>query len=380
MKKKLMMMVAALFAAWMPTVRAADEVAVTDVVARQRYPWNGLVDITCKVTGIVGTTNDLKFAVAAVMPDTGNTRSVRNFWVVQGGTNSIDREVHTNGSYRLLWDARADLGTVRYTNMVVRVNFDAHEKVQLWEGGPYWATTNIGAEKPEDYGYYFWWGDTVGYKRENNAWVATDGSSSNFQFYNDPISQQTNSKSISTLQSEGWIISQDGTYVLAPEHDAAQVQWGGGWRMPTYQELSALNSNCDWTWTTRNGVNGYVVKGKGTYASASIFLPAAGHGDGTSLFLSGSRGYFWSSVPDSDYANAWYLYFYDSGNRSTNKSLRRYGCPVRPLQGFTNNMYTTYTVTLNQQGGSGGTALSWRRSSFSFVPAWYRPSPRSSEN
>jgi hypothetical protein len=54
--------------------------------------------------------------------------------------------------------------------------------VQLWENGPYWATTNIGAEKPEDYGYYFWWGDTVGYKRENDKWVASDGSNSNFSF------------------------------------------------------------------------------------------------------------------------------------------------------------------------------------------------------
>ncbi len=50
-----------------------------------------------------------------------------------------------------------------------------HKKVQLWKGGPYWAETNIGAEKPEDYGLYFWWGDTIGYKRENDAWVASDG-------------------------------------------------------------------------------------------------------------------------------------------------------------------------------------------------------------
>ena len=145
------------------------DMAVTDVVAKQRYPWNGLVDITCKVTGIEGETNGLKLAVAAVMPDTGNAQQVSHFWVVQGGTNSTDREVHVNGDYRLLWDARADLGTVRYTNMIVRVTFDAHEKVQLGEGGPYWATTNIGAEKPEDCGYYFWWGDTVGYKREGEA-------------------------------------------------------------------------------------------------------------------------------------------------------------------------------------------------------------------
>ena len=51
---------------------------------------------------------------------------------------------------------------------VQRVSPDAREKVQLWAGGPYWATTNIGAEKPEEYGYYFWWGDTVGYKREGD--------------------------------------------------------------------------------------------------------------------------------------------------------------------------------------------------------------------
>ena len=155
---------------------------MTDVVAKQRYPWNGLVDITCNVSGIVGTTNKLELAVAAVMPDTGNARRVRNFWVVRGGSNSTDRVVTTNGSYRLLWDAHADLGVVDYSNMVVRVSFDAHDKVQLWEGGPYWATTNIGAEKPEDYGYYFWWGDTVGYKRENNKWVASDGSNLNFSF------------------------------------------------------------------------------------------------------------------------------------------------------------------------------------------------------
>ena len=49
--------------------------------------------------------------------------------------------------------------------------------VQLWEGGPYWAECNVGAITPEEYGYYFWWGDTVGYKRENDAWVASDGSS-----------------------------------------------------------------------------------------------------------------------------------------------------------------------------------------------------------
>ena len=117
MKKKLMMLFVVAMAAtgaWSatntPPVSAEGyEPKVTDIVAKQRYPWNGLVDITCRVSGIVGTTNKLKLAVAAVMPDTGVARSVGNCWVVRGGSNSTDRVVTTNGNYRLLWDAYRQL-------------------------------------------------------------------------------------------------------------------------------------------------------------------------------------------------------------------------------------------------------------------------------
>ena len=304
---------------------------VTDVTAKQRYPWNGLVDITCKVSGINGTTNGLKFAVSAVIPNSGEVRKVSQFWLMQGGTKSTDYMVHTNGIYRLLWDAQADLGQVLYSNMVMRVTVvELRPKVQLWEGGPYWATTNIGAENPEDYGYYFWWGDTVGYKCEGDAWVATDGSSSSYSFSSG--NTPTYNKDIATLQSEGWITADS---VLVPEHDAAHVHWGGNWRMPTKQELSDLDSKCDWTWTTVNGVNGYVVKGKGAYALASIFLPCAGYGNGTSLYYAGSYGYYWSSVPASGYNGiyAWGLIF-NSGYHYYHY-YRYNGQSVRPVQGFT---------------------------------------------
>jgi len=319
------------------SIPAVADVAATDVVAKQRYPWNGLVDITCNVTGIIGETNGLKLVVAAVMPDTGNVHSARNFWVVQGGTNSTDREVHTNGSYRLLWDARADLGIVRFTNMVVRVNFDAHEKVQLWEGGPYWATTNIGAENPEDCGYYFWWGDTVGYKREGDIWMTGDGLPSYFNF--DSGNVPTYNKSTGTLQDEGWIVSENGTYILASEHDAAHVQWGGDWRMPVQQELNDLRNKCDWTWTTQNGINGCIVRGKGDYASSSIFLPAAGYGWGA-LPGSADSGYYWSSTPAArtyyGYSSS-YIEFSNGDCRMSGwySVDRYYGMLVRPVQGFT---------------------------------------------
>ena len=206
---------------------------------------------------------------------------------------------------------------------------EAHGKVQLWKDGPYWATTNIGAEEPEDYGLYFWWGDTVGYRREGSVWVASDGSTQNFSFGSGNTS--TYNKNTSTLQSEGWTTSAG---VLAPEHDAAHVHWGGNWRMPTKDELSALNSNCVWTWTTRNGVNGYVVRGRGDYSEASIFLPAAGNGSGTSLLNAGSRGHYWSSVPYSDDYYSLILHF-DSGYLGPDDSGRRdVGFPVRPVQGF----------------------------------------------
>ena len=104
--------------------------------------------------------------------------------------------------------------------------------------------------------------------------------------------------------------------------------------MPTKQEFVDLINKCDWVWTTTNGVNGYIVRGKGDYSSKSIFLPCAGLGIGTSLNVAGSNGYYWSSVPCSDYWYAGYLYF-DSGSHGTTDYYRYLGVSVRPLQGFT---------------------------------------------
>ena len=297
---------------------------VTDVVVKQRYPWNGLVDITCKVSGL----NDLeyKFKVEAIFPNSSETQKVQTVWFVRNGAKSDNLVVNADEIYHLLWDAKADLGEVRYTNMVVRVNID-RAMVQLWDGGPYWAAKNIGAEKPEDYGYYFWWGDTVGYKRENDKWVASDGSNSNFSF--ESSNTPTYIKSVATLKNEGWITSEG---VFAPAHDAAHIHWGCDWRMPTKQEFDYLNNKCDWIWTTTNGVKGYVVSGRGDYASNSIFLPCAGFSSGTSLCYAGSHGYYWSSVPNSyDDSYAWYLDFH-SGNHSTYNDYRGFGRSVRPVQ------------------------------------------------
>ena len=122
-------------------------------------------------------------------------------------------------------------------------------------------------------------------------------------------------------------------FALNSELDAAQVQWGSEWRMPTSQELNDLCNKCEWTWMEMNGVNGYVVRGKGNYASINIFFPAAGYGDRTSFSGFGSVGRYWSSDPHSDYDDAWGVLF-SSGYKDTDNIYRYYGLPVRPVQGF----------------------------------------------
>ena len=291
---------------------------VQNVTAKQRFPWNGLVDIKCKVTGIEKSA-PYKFYIEAVQPDEGITNKVAQFWVLQNGTKQSNFKVTVNDDYHLIWDAKADLGSIRCEKMIVNVVVqDYYDKVQLWEGGPYWATTNIGSEKPEDYGYYFQWGDTVGYKRVDGKWVASDGSNSNSSL----------SGGIASTPS-----------VLAPEQDAANIHWGDGWRMPTNAEFETLNKNCDWTWTTKNGIKGYIVKGRGAYASNSIFLPAAGRGSGTSLEFVGSSGYYWSSV--SGWMSGYDLnvlafgLILGSNSHYTNILHRIFGLTIRPVLGFT---------------------------------------------
>ena len=299
----------------------SEEVWTFTVDAQQRYPWNGKVDITYTLSGDVE---------AEIVMVSATDRETDETYTASSVTGDLGA---TAGTHRIVWDMGADGLTFKSTNVVFTVSFavavsDAHVRVRLWDDGPYWATTNIGAEEPWEYGYYFWWGDTVGYRYENDIWVATDGTSRGFSFGSGNV--PTYGKDDSALYAEGWVTA-DG--ILALEHDAAQMQWGGDWRMPTADELAALNSNCDWMWTVTNGVNGYVVRGRGDYANNSIFLPAAGCGNWGSLSGAGSYGGDWSSVPSSGYSyNSWLLDF-SSGGRVMDPNSRYHGRTVRPVQG-----------------------------------------------
>ena len=205
--------------------------------------------------------------------------------------------------------------------------------VQLWANGPCWATCNVGATKPEEYGYYFWWGDTVGYKRNasNSGWISVkDSTSFSFSSGNCPTYGKNNSE----LQSAGYI---DATGNLVAKYDAATAHLGAPWRMPTDAEFAALINNCDTEWTSRNGVSGRLVKGRGAYASKSIFLPAAGFGYDSDLLRLGSYGCYWFSTPYSDDSHyAWDLDFHSGDFRRSGYGFRDLVQSVRPVRGFAN--------------------------------------------
>ena len=199
--------------------------------------------------------------------------------------------------------------------------------IRLWENGPCWAECNVGATQPEEAGTFFWWGDTVGYRynAESNRWLSVKDSTG-FSF--DAANCPTSGKDLAQLQAEGYV---DSTGNLVSAHDAAAASLGAQWRMPTKDELDALVRNCTCVWTNRNGVYGRLMSGRGAYSSKSIFLPAAGSGEGSNLFYVGSFGSYWVSSPCSDDSEcAWTLDF-NSDNFFVSYYDRCYGQLVRPV-------------------------------------------------
>lgn len=328
------MKISGLFAAALAAVNllAAEPVA-TSVTARQRYPWNGKVDI---VVTFSGASNDVATAGCVFAATNSATKAVlamAHVTIKDAGTISGSGTTWTR---RYVWDAAADLGEVKIADVILAAEATTSEAatplggVQLWEGGPYWAECNVGATKPEEYGYYFWWGDTVGYARNasDDDWVSSrTGASFSFESGNCPTYKKTTAQ----LQSAGYI---DATGNLVAQYDAATAHLGAPWRMPTDAEFAALTNNCTTTWTMRNGVYGRLVTGKGAFSTKSIFLPAAGYGNDSALYSPSSYGLYWSSTPRSENSvYAWYLFF-GSDYFSRYYYDRYWGFPVRPLRGF----------------------------------------------
>ena len=295
---------------------------ITSVTAQQRYPWNGLVDIAVTFNGEQGDVAKANCVFAATNSATKAALTIAHVTPQGGATGS-----GTAWTRRFVWDTNADLGEVKIDDVELLANVEAVDEpsvaggVQLWKDGPYWSEYNVGASKPEEYGLYFWWGDTVGHAKAG-SWFRSD-------------SCPTYGKTLAELMSLGYI---DSSEILRPEHDAATEHLGLPWRMPTREEIKALSENCDTKWITRNGVSGRLVTGRGEFSSNSIFLPAAGYGTASYIDGVGSSCYYWSSsIEHTNYTSefAWDLCATSSwlDGRSNVYYCNR-GLSVRPVRGL----------------------------------------------
>ena len=195
--------------------------------------------------------------------------------------------------------------------------------------GTLWATCNVGASSPEDYGYYFAWGETEPYDVNGGK---TTFNWSTYKWCNGSVSTMTKYCTSSSYGNDGFT---DGKTELDPEDDAAYVNWGPAWRMPSKEQYQELfnSSNTTTEWTTQNGVYGRKITSKKEgYTDRSIFLPAAGYRYASSL-TAGSYGLYWSRTLSESYPYlAWYLGF-DSSRIDTGSSRSRYyGQSVRPVR------------------------------------------------
>ena len=173
-----------------------------------------------------------------------------------------------------------------------------HEYVDLGlPSGLKWATCNVGATTPEEYGNYYAWGETkpkTEYTEENSA----------------------------TFGVELLDINSNPTY------DVARANWGSTWRMPTMTEMDELIDNCTCKWTTENGVSGSIVTGPN---GNSIFLPAAGYCDTSSYYDVGEYGDYWSSTPYERGECVAMGFSFNSIRSTAWYSHRFLGLPIRPV-------------------------------------------------
>ena len=196
---------------------------------------------------------------------------------------------------------------------------DVHEYVDLGlPSGTLWSTCNVGANSPEEYGDYFAWGEVE--PKSDYRWSTYKYCKGSF----DTMTKYCTNSDYGTV---------DNKTELEPSDDAATVNWGSGWQMPSEEQNEELidKSYTTTTWTTLNGVYGMKITSKSN--GNSIFLPAAGYRNGTSLSNAGSGGIYWSRSLNTSYSSygAYRLYF-NSSYIGTSYDNRCYGLGVRPVR------------------------------------------------
>lgn len=187
--------------------------------------------------------------------------------------------------------------------------------------GTLWATFNVGAKKPSDYGLYFQWGDTKGYKKKQ---VGKDDGQKMFSWNDYKWNPNGDGKTFSKYTTGG--------AALNLENDAAHINMGDDWHIPSYEQIKELIDNTTSTWLESSDVNGRLFTSKKD-ASKSIFIPATGVALDGSIILSGKYGYVWSANLYMRCAYGSQCLIFGSEDSGLDGESRFYGLPVRGVIG-----------------------------------------------
>lgn len=197
------------------------------------------------------------------------------------------------------------------------VQYGSHYYVDLGlPSGTKWATTNVGAYSPSDYGDYFAWGET--------------STKSSYDWSNLKYCLDSTGGKFSKYVTDSKYGNVDGKSELDLSDDAAYVNWGSGWRMPLKTQQDELREKCTWTWMSMGGHNGYKVVGPN---GNSLFLPAAGYRFGSGSNDVGSYGDYWSRTLSTSIGFSVYELRFFSSDVAWIYGHRRFGCPVRAVRG-----------------------------------------------
>ena len=273
----------------------------------------------------------------------GGTGSMSSMTFGKGDTKNLIANKFTRTGYTFVgWNTKADGTGTSYSdkqsitpteNLTLYAQWEeskgigtanGHEWVDLGlPSGTKWATTNVGASSPEDYGNYYAWGETT--TKSTYNW-------STYKWCNGSYDTMTKYIFLTEYGSSSSYGTVDNKTTLDLSDDAAYVNWGSSWRMPTKAEQDELRntSYTTWTWTTQNGVNGYKVTS--LINGNSIFLPAAGMYKDSNTIGVGTYGYYWTELVYSYQPFESYMPYFNSKEKdSGNTNMRYEGCSIRPV-------------------------------------------------
>lgn len=254
---------------------------------------------------------------------------------------------------KVLWCEQPEAGTeftIKYNAETGKTVADEINYVDLGlPSGLLWATCNVGATKPEEYGKYFQWGDTIGYEgdeaKTHSYWSTTPYQTTNrgaiYLSYADTRFTKYLGSTTSIFKSSSASDEDALKTVLDPDDDAATVIMGGDWRMPTFQEMNELKYNTIQQWldndnTEFNGVAGCKFISKSD-SSKYIFIPVAGRYDTGSMYQNQTKfGYLWSSSLSFNSRYPYYAcgLFISNNEVSTNYDMyyRHYSYSIRAVK------------------------------------------------